>query len=279
MLDRFINIVQELSKKLVIDQPLNEFLELLCHTISVKLDINRVSIWKYDKSKESILCICLYDINKKNITSGIELYRTNYPIYFDEMLSEKIINASDARNDNRTSEFTENYLKPLGIFSMLDIPIFNNGTLLGIICMENNSIREWKYEEQMLTRSIADIASVAFIQDELKSAIQIINEQKKTIENHNEHLKKKVKERTAELEKQNELLTEYAFINAHLLRGPICTMKGLVNLLQMPEIKDKEIIIEKLKLPLNKLSDFSDKITSSLNTGTLNSREQLRDEK
>lgn len=44
-------------------------------------------------------------------------------------------------------------------------------------------------------------------------------------------LEERVRERTLELEKQNEQLAEYAYINAHLLRGPLAQVMGLVELI------------------------------------------------
>lgn len=47
----------------------------------------------------------------------------------------------------------------------------------------------------------------------------------------NERLEEKVTERTEELYKRNQQLEEFAFINAHKLRGPLSRIKGLVYLI------------------------------------------------
>ena len=47
------------------------------------------------------------------------------------------IAAHDANRDRRTREFSEPYLKPLGITSMLDAPIRTGGKMIGLLCLEH----------------------------------------------------------------------------------------------------------------------------------------------
>ena len=48
----------------------------------------------------------------------------------------------------------------------------------------------------------------------------------------NENLESLVENRAHEVEKNNKALAEYAFINAHMLRGPLCRIIGLINLME-----------------------------------------------
>jgi hypothetical protein len=41
-----------------------------------------------------------------------------------------------------------------------------------------------------------------------------------------------VEERAFEVENKNRSLAEYAFINAHMFRGPLCRIIGLINLME-----------------------------------------------
>ena len=50
---------------------------------------------------------------------------------------ESCIDAIDAATDPRTAEFLESYSKPLGIVSMLDVPIRVNGCIIGVVCHEH----------------------------------------------------------------------------------------------------------------------------------------------
>jgi hypothetical protein len=48
----------------------------------------------------------------------------------------------------------------------------------------------------------------------------------------NENLESLVEDRAREVENKNKALSEYAFINAHMLRGPLCRIIGLINLME-----------------------------------------------
>jgi signal transduction histidine kinase len=65
---------------------------------------------------------------------------------------------------------------------------------------------------------------------ELRLAIKSLEEVNKRAEDLNKNLEVKVWERTKELEIKNEQLVQYAYMNAHKLRGPFCRVKGLVML-------------------------------------------------
>lgn len=78
------------------------------------------------------------------------------------MENDRFIDAHDAHNDPRTSCFTENYFKPLGICSLLDAPIRTSGKLTGVICLEHTGeIRQWQTEEIALAGEIADQVTLA----------------------------------------------------------------------------------------------------------------------
>jgi len=87
------------------------------------------------------------------------------------------------------------------------------------------------------------------------------------LEGLNEQLEKKVKTRTKMLEQQNEVLSHYAFINAHELRAPVANILGLVHLLEQTELGDKE----------NDLVLHLKKATSQLDHVIQNIREKLED--
>ena len=64
---------------------------------------------------------------------------------------------------------------------------------------------------------------------EALQALEVANERVKTI---NDRLEELVEKRTIELENKNKALEEYAFINAHNLRGPVASILGLAALLE-----------------------------------------------
>jgi len=86
---------------------------------------------------------------------------------------------------------------------------------------------------------------------QIKTAKELVDEQKEELNAMNQNLEALVSQRTAELEEQNELLKKHAFFNAHLLRGPFCRVQGLLQLL--PELEEDEELRTKLYQSMEEL--------------------------
>jgi signal transduction histidine kinase len=71
-----------------------------------------------------------------------------------------------------------------------------------------------------------------------------LQEKNGIIEKLNLDLEAKVEKRTKRLREQNQKLSEFAFVNSHVLRAPVSRILGLVNLLLRSELPqaDKEIV-------------------------------------
>ena len=101
------------------------------------IGVERCSIWLYDDEKTSIVCEQLYVRSDDSWSTGLELFKTDFLPYFNALDENPIIIADDAETHESTSCFTEVYLKPLGIKSMLDVPIIYRGEVIGVICIES----------------------------------------------------------------------------------------------------------------------------------------------
>ena len=115
------------------------------------IQVERASIWFYIKEngQEGIECIDLYERSKKEHSTGVKLYQKDFPSYFEAIKTEKTIAAQDAHTHKATKEFSEVYLKPLEIESMLDVPIWKNGKMVGVVCHEHtNYKRTWTKDEE-----------------------------------------------------------------------------------------------------------------------------------
>lgn len=160
---------------------------------AVTLDIKRCSVWAYTPARDGIVCLDLYEADKHEHSEGITLMAKDFPAYFKYLTEERFLAAHDAHSDPATFEFSEVYLKPLNINSMLDAPFRRGGVMMGVICNEQvGPARVWTPEEQNFSGSLADLISRAFeaearfkAQEELRQA--------------NEQLEQKVRERTRQL--------------------------------------------------------------------------------
>ncbi len=126
------------------------------------LRVARTSIWLYNTDQTSIQCIELFLTAERGHEAGVELFAKDFPSYFRALTLERTIAAHDANTDSRTAEFSEVYLKPLGITSMLDAPIRVGGQMIGVTCNEHvGAAREWSADEQQFAGSLADFVALA----------------------------------------------------------------------------------------------------------------------
>lgn len=242
-----------------------------------KLNVSQVSIWIYEAEHECIRAVACYNLHQDKFVDAGSISFKDAPAYFHAIRTERVIEAVDARSHAATCEFAPNYFQQFNIHSLLDVTFFLDGTLKGLLCCEQQGHqRKWTAEDKMFACSIADIISLAFRTAQRLEYEKNMKEQKRKIEQMNEVLEDKVKERTHELELQNKRLSEYAFINSHMLRGPLSRILGLLNLMDEDQHLKESELKELLRKSGNELDDVVKKITDALNDGKHLSIDDLR---
>ena len=163
-----------------------EMTKIAAHT----LEVERASVWLLSKDYNfcgdapptKLCCIDLYERSIDRHSEGIELVAENYPAYFRALEKQRVIAAPDAHADPRTREFSESYLSPLGISSILDAPIRLGKQLVGVICCEHaGPIRRWSFEEQNFAASLSDLVSLEVEATERKRAEEELRESEAAI--------------------------------------------------------------------------------------------------
>jgi PAS domain S-box-containing protein len=134
----------------------------LVKEVTSSIDTDRCSIWIYNEDKTSILCEQLYIKAEDTFYQNIELFKKDFSQYFEHLIIDPIIVAEDAEKHPATKCFTESYLKPLGIKSMLDVPIIYKGNVIGVICIENLSLRNWEKVEVDFAQMLSSLYSFAY---------------------------------------------------------------------------------------------------------------------
>jgi PAS domain S-box-containing protein len=133
----------------------------IAELISSATGVERVSIWLFNANRETIVCQELFEASSRRHSSGVELRSRDFPRYFEALKGNEMIASEDARQDPRTSEFTESYLAPLGIGAMLDTPLHVGGVLEGVLCLEQvGPPRTWERDEQSFAVSVANLISL-----------------------------------------------------------------------------------------------------------------------
>ena len=138
---------------------LREIIEASAKTLGV----DRVNVWLYNYDRSKIYCIDHYEMSSNQHSKGLELASADYPSYFEALEKERIIAAHDAHTDPKTKEFSQTYLLPNRIGSLLDAPVWKGGKMIGLVCHEHvGPARTWTNEDQAFAASIADFISLAF---------------------------------------------------------------------------------------------------------------------
>ncbi len=164
---------------------LDEFLLEATQTASRLLSVQRVSVWVYTEARDAIRCLDLYEAAGDSHSKGVVIEEAACPAYFSALASCRVIDAHDAETDPRTREFTETYLRPLNIKSMMDAQIPSSDGVRGVICCETvGERREWSPDEASFAASLAELVGLALeraergrIMSELERSNKRIQEQ------------------------------------------------------------------------------------------------------
>jgi PAS domain S-box-containing protein len=135
------------------------------------LGVARVSLWRYQPGQQAIRCVDLYERLYDRHSDGAELAAVDYPAYFRALAECDVIAADDAHQEPRTADFSARYLTPLGITSMLDVPICLKGALDGVLCHEHiGPPRQWTSDERTFAIAIANLVALVLEEWEREQA-------------------------------------------------------------------------------------------------------------
>lgn len=150
---------------------LGPHLAFLMDECRVALGVNRVSLWMFERGGQRIRLQQQSDDGLIQLGRATSIDRDSCPNYFDALRSDFCVDVSDARNDPRTAELYEDYLKPGGIISMMDCAVRSLGDQVGVLCVENSAApRTWHILEQSFVSGVANHVSLALERDELRQA-------------------------------------------------------------------------------------------------------------
>jgi len=155
-------LISQSHNSLFYEGDTTEGAKVLTKEVSDSIGADRCSIWLYNKDKTAIICEQLYIKSEDAWHQNITLYKKDFRPYFLSLLINPIIIANDAETHSATSCFTEGYLKPLGVKSMLDVPVVYRGETIGVICIESLTLREWDKVEVDFAQLLSSLYTFAY---------------------------------------------------------------------------------------------------------------------
>ncbi len=182
--------------------------------LSRTLGVERVGVWMFTPDRDAIVCYDQYEASKGAHSAGDRKESADHPAYFSAIDSSLAIVASNAWNDPRTDSFTESYLAPLNVQSLLDVPLNGASGVRGVICCESVDFRrDWTAEEVSFAASVAQFVSMSLLAEDSRRLAEAL--------------------RTAMIEAQNASNTKSAFLAnmSHEIRTPMNGVIGMLDLL------------------------------------------------
>ncbi|MGL5061926.1 MAG: adenylate/guanylate cyclase domain-containing protein, partial [Microcoleus sp.] len=155
----------------------------ITETAARTLGVERASVWLYNRDRSLIRCADLYEASQNLHTSGFKLNAVDYPHYFAALETGNLLAIDDTISDPKTEEFLAAYLIPLGITSMLDVPVRVAGQTVGVICHEHTGkLRQWRLEEQNFASYLGYMAALAMEAHERKQVQKALRAEREKVE-------------------------------------------------------------------------------------------------
>ncbi|MCS6814832.1 MAG: PAS domain S-box protein, partial [Cyanobacteria bacterium] len=158
---------------------LQDVTDIVCHAV----DVAQTSIWFYTDDRSAITCHNLYCLADGTHSQGENLTQAQCPIYFHALQTTRILVVHDVYSDLHVQELVPSYLQPLGITAMIDVPIWCQGKVVGVLRLEHvGTPRQWALEEENFAVSIADIIRLILETHERRQAELTLQNQARLLE-------------------------------------------------------------------------------------------------
>jgi PAS domain S-box-containing protein len=159
---------------------LEKALQKICSQSAATLEVARVSYWSLQENNSAISCEVLYLCNAGSCDAqfkGTRLGFSDCPAYFEALATKRPIIADRVLRHPATSGLAENYLKPFGISSMLDAPVWVCGEVVGVLCHEHTGPpRDWSAEEIDFVSALASMVSLALEESNRRRSEHLLRE-------------------------------------------------------------------------------------------------------
>lgn len=157
------------SKSFSSEESIETKLKSILENTSLTIETDKASYWEYASDK--IVCLLSYDATNNSFTNGTVLTKKQNPQLFLALENKTPIVVSNIKNNPFTKEIETTDVENYDVISFIKTPVFINGELVGLICIESSHVvKQWDNEDINFTRAIADIIAFAF---EYKKRLQI----------------------------------------------------------------------------------------------------------
>jgi diguanylate cyclase (GGDEF)-like protein/PAS domain S-box-containing protein len=146
----------------------------IAQVAAATLKVGRASLWLMLPEGTGICCELVHWARprKEGVPKSADvLTAEDHPAYFAAIQAKEIIVAADAVSHPATRSLAESYLQPLGIASTLDVPVWLDGHVVGMLCLEKIGARRfWRPEDVDFAQGVATMIALSIEASQRKQA-------------------------------------------------------------------------------------------------------------
>ena len=155
------NLLKFTAKSYSTEESLETKLKSILENAAKTIGASRTSYWEYFEDK--ICCIQSYELNSNTFTNGLIITKEDYPDFFLSLENKTPLVASNVKNNPIIKELYPDRQDVPGVCSVIKTPVFINGELIGLVCIETiATIKQWDNEDINFSRAIADSVAISF---------------------------------------------------------------------------------------------------------------------
>ncbi len=144
----------------------DQFFDQLTRAVADLIGCTRCGVWVFVDTAEgrALRCMAMYDRRIDRIVGATDIYNADSGPYFETLVREGCVIASDARAHPATVGFRDDYLLPLDLHSLLDVCFSINGVPFGTFsCEQAGQPLVWTQRQVQMLRQIGSRASLALL--------------------------------------------------------------------------------------------------------------------
>lgn len=207
---------------------LENALETILEVSTRVTDVRRVSVWNFSDDQAWLNCVGQFSSVQNIPQFNMAIQTKNCSEYIEAIARENRIAVENALEDPRTRCFSEEYLEPMQVRSLLDAGIFIEGRMEGVVCFEHaGSVRRWHPDEEAFATTVAAIIAQLYSNYERKKAEKQIMEANQRLASAMEEARKMA------ARAEEAYLTKSKFLAnmSHELRTPMNAVLGFTHVL------------------------------------------------
>ena len=139
----------------------NQIINLIIESAAEVLRMDKISFWRF--GSDTLECETIYlrkEFFKEEAKTSIDI--ASYPIYINALKDNPYIQADNVFKQPALQEFFDNYYDDFDIKSALDVPLFLDGKLSGVLSAESiENYKTWDFEDINFFKTVADIIALS----------------------------------------------------------------------------------------------------------------------